>query len=292
MIFRKSLLSLVVSFAFLLLLVLTSCEKFSGSQTIPAYLKISSIRLQGDYSTQGTDSSNISDAWVYVDGELIGTFQLPARFPVLKEGKHTVSVLPGIKKDGIATTRTNYPFFTTITKSVTLVPDSTADIGVLTTTYASTTKFMWLEDFDDVAITLDTTKATTVKVGLTPIDSPLTYEGLHSGIVTLDTAHAEFECVSHESFNVPGSQVFLELNFNTTLTMDVGVNLTILGIVYQSPILTLFPTSGKWKKIYIDLTTTLNANTGTTKFSVYFYAKNSGTTTQEILLDNIKMLSF
>ena len=292
MIFRKSLLFLVFFFSLLLFLAQTSCEKFSGSQTIPAYLKIASIRLQADYATQGTDSSYISDAWVYVDGELIGIFQLPARFPVLKQGKHAVSVLPGIKKDGIATTRTNYPFFTTVTRSVTLVPDSTVDIGTLTTTYSSATKFIWKEDFDDVAITLDTTKATTVKVGLTPIDSPLTFEGLHSGIVTLDTAHTEFECVSHETFSVPGSQVFLELNFRTTMTMDVGVYLTILGIVYQSPILTLIPTSGKWKKIYIDLTPTLNANTGTTKFSVYFYAKNTGTTSQQILLDNIKLLSF
>jgi hypothetical protein len=290
--FQKYLHPLVFIPFLLLLLVQTSCEKFSGDQTIPAYLKIDSIRLQTVYSTQGTASHNITDAWVYIDGDFIGTFQLPARFPVLKQGPHTVEILPGIKKDGIASTRVNYPFFGKISKSITLTPDTTTNIGLLTAQYSTSTKFLWREDFDDLAITLDTTKATMVKVALTPPDSPLTFEGLHSGMITMDTAHPEFECVSHQTFYVPNSQTFLELNFKSTTTMDVGVYLTVNTIVYQTSVLTLFASPDKWKKIYIDLTNALNANTGTTNFRVYFYSKNTGTTTETIFLDNIKLLSF
>jgi hypothetical protein len=71
MIGRKFLHILAFSFFLLLLLAQTSCEKFSGDQTVPAYMKIDSIRLTTDYSTQGTAIHNITDAWVYIDGQLI-----------------------------------------------------------------------------------------------------------------------------------------------------------------------------------------------------------------------------
>ena len=72
-------------------------------------------------------------------------------------------VLPGVKKDGIAATRVNYPFYQEINKTINLVADDTLDVGTLSTTYSPKTKFIWKEDFDNAAITLDTTKATTEK---------------------------------------------------------------------------------------------------------------------------------
>ncbi|TRZ75746.1 MAG: hypothetical protein D4R97_01950 [Bacteroidetes bacterium] len=293
MICRKFLHILAFSFFLLLLLAQTSCEKFSGDQTVPAYLRIDSIRLTTDYSTQGTAMNNITDAWVYIDGELIGTFQLPATFPVLKQGSHSLMVLPGVKKDGIAATRINYPLYQQINKTINLVADDTLDVGTLSTTYSTKTKFIWKEDFDNAAITLDTTNATTEKIKQTPSDSPFTLEGLHSGIVELDTIGATFEAVSHSTFTIPNSSVYLEMNFNVNTSLIVGVYVTTFGIINPpSPIMTLLPTNDKWKKIYIDLTTTLNAYSGATKFRVYYYVKNTSGGHYRILLDNIKVLSF
>jgi len=292
MIGRKLLHILAFSFFLLLLLAQTSCEKFSGGQTIPAYLKIDSIRLTTDYSTQGTAIHNITDAWVYIDGQLIGTFQLPATFPILQQGSHTLMVLTGVKKDGIASTRISYPFYQEINKTINLVPDKTLNLGTLSTTYATKTKFIWREDFDDVAITLDTTAAATTKIKLTPSDSPLTLEGLHSAIVELDTVGATFACISHSTFTIPNSAVFLEMNFNINTALLVGVYVTTFGIINEVPIITLNPTNDKWKKIYIDLTTTLNSYTGATTFRVYYYLKNTTGDHYRILLDNIKVLSF
>jgi len=292
MIGRKLLHILAFSFFLLLLLAQTSCEKFSGDQTIPAYLKIDSIRLTTDYSSQGTAIHNITDAWVYIDGQLIGTFQLPATFPVLQKGSHTLIVLPGVKQDGIAFTRISYPFYQEITRTINLVPDSTLHLGILSTTYNAKTKFIWKEDFDDVAITIDTTAAATTKIQQTPSDSPLTLEGVHSAIVELDTVGATFACVSHSTFTIPSSAVFLEMNFNINTYLEVGVYVTAFGYINQVPIMTLNPTNDKWKKIYIDLTTTLNAYTGATTFRVYYYLKNTTGDQYRILMDNIKVLSF
>jgi len=292
MIGRKFLHTLAFSFFLLLLLAQTSCEKFSGDQTVPAYLKIDSVRLTTDYSTQGTAIHNITDAWVYIDGELIGTFQLPSTFPVLKQGVHKLMVLPGIKKDGIAATRVNYPFYQEITRDINLEADKTLDAGTLSTTYSPKTKFIWKEDFDNAAITLDSTKATTEKIKQTPGNSPFTLEGLHSGIVELDTIGATFEAVSHGTFTIPSSAVFLEMNFNINTSMIVGVYVTTFGLINEVPIMTLLPTNDKWKKIYIDLTATLNAYSGATKFRVYYYVKNTTGNHYRILMDNIKVLSF
>jgi hypothetical protein len=292
MICRKFLHLIAISFFLILLLAQTSCEKFSGDQTVPAYLKIDSIRLTTDYSTQGTAMHSITDAWVYIDGQLIGTFQLPARFPVLRQGTHTLSVFPGVKKDGIAATRVTYPFYQEITRNINFAADETLDLGTLSTTYFTKAKFIWKEDFDGLAISLDSTRVSTEKIKQTPSLSPFTLEGLHSGIVELDTIGATFEAVSHNTFVIPASGVYLEMNFNINTSMIVGVYVTAFGIVNQVPIMTLLPTNEKWKKIYIDLTNLLNAYTGATKFRVFYYAKNNTGDHYRILMDNIKVLSF
>jgi hypothetical protein len=293
MIYRRLFLALLILFLPFFLLVQTSCEKFSGDQTIPAYLSIDSIYLQTDPANEGTASQNITDAWVYVDDYLVGTFQLPARFPVLIEGKHNLSIIPGIKKNGIASTRITYPFYNTITQSVNLVPDSTLSGGVLKTSYISTTKFTWREAFEDVTISLDTTNRSTVSIEETPTGSPLTFEGGHSGIIQMDSAKNFFEAATHNYFPIPKAPVFLEMNFNTNTTFQAGLMIYSADyIIYQTPVLNLAPTNNKWKKIYIDLTTTLNAYPKSTNYKVYFGGfKDATVSNATILLDNVKLVT-
>jgi hypothetical protein len=293
MIYRRILPASLILFFPFFLLVQTSCEKFSGDQTIPAYLSIDSIYLQTDPSLQGTASQNITDAWVYVDDYLVGTFQLPARFPVLKEGIHTLSVIPGVKKDGIASTRITYPFYSMISQSVNLVPDSTSSVGLLKTTYISTTKFTWQEAFEDVTVSLDTTNRSMVNIGETPSGSPLTFEGAHSGIVEMDSVKNFFEAATHNYFSIPNAPVFLEMNFNANTTFQAGVIIyTTDYIIYQTPVLNLAPTNNRWKKIYIDLTNMLNSYPNSVNFRVYVGGFKDATVTHAtVLLDNFKLVT-
>ena len=291
---RRPLHILLLSALFILLQIFTSCEKFSGDQTIPSYLRIDSISFSTDYALQGSASHSIFDAWVYVDGEFIGAFPLPADVPILKQGLHNVEILAGIKKDGIAATRVNYKFYRPIADTITLIPDVHSSIGKISTRYDSKTDFMWLEDFEGEAISLDTTSRSSVGIVQTLEGSPLLpFEGHHSGIVKMDTTGAFFECASHQSFDIPNSEVFLEMDFNTNNRLTVGVLVYTGSIRYQVPIMTLFNTDGKWKKIYIDLTNSLIAYEGATKFQVVFGNFKEGTVSSaQILLDNIKLLSY
>ncbi|MBN1198247.1 MAG: hypothetical protein JXA23_02765, partial [Bacteroidales bacterium] len=147
----------IVVWMVLLLAIFSGCEKFKGDQTIPAYITIDSIYLSTSPSIQGSASAAITDAWVFINDVQIGTFQLPARFPVLHQGTQTVKVLPGIKQNGVAATRASYPFFAPVEITVELNELDTAALGVLKTTYISTTVFDMIEGFEGVTLLLDTT---------------------------------------------------------------------------------------------------------------------------------------
>ena len=288
-----------LSFLLILLLSQTACEKFSGDQTIPAFLSIDSIYLTTDYSLQGSASQSITDAWVYVDDDFIGTFELPARFPVLKKGNHKVRILPGIKKNGIASTRINYEFYEEISEniipgkdSVPFGEDSTTRLGVLKSTYTSSTGFTWKEDFESISISLDTTSRSIAFIQITPSGSQKTFEGMHSGMVVLDTTRDFFECQTHNEFTIPYAPVFLEMNFNTSNLLTIGLILYSTTNIYTVPIINLNKTNNIWKKIYVDLTTSMNAYPNVFSYRLYmgtFKDKDSLQTT--VLFDNLKLVT-
>ncbi len=278
-------------FLFLVLFIGLSCEKFSGEQSIPAYLTIDSVYLSTDYQSQGTTSQRITDIWVNIDNEFLGAYELPAKFPVLMTGKHKVKLWPGIKKNGISATRASYDFYVPVEKEIMFTPDSTTRMGTLKTSYQTSTLFYWREDFEDVAISLDTTSRSTAYFTLT--NSPdSTFEGVHSGKVVLDSLRDFFECQTRNEYPIPSAPVYLELNFNISNSLTVGIFSYGTAILYQTPIITLNPTNGQWRKIYIDLTTSLNAYLGMRTFRVYMGTfKNSGLDKSVILLDNFKLLT-
>lgn len=282
-----------VSLLMLLNLVLiTSCEKFKGDQELPAYITIDSLYLSTSISTQGSASASMVDAWVYVDDDLIGAFQLPARFPVLAKGTHNLKILPGIKLNGIAATRMAYPFFAPVELEVELAELDTTAIGVKKTTYLPSTVFDLIEGFEGVTMAFDTTPSSETALLLTEFGDSLTFEGNHSGMVKMDTVNQFFECVNDKDFTIPYAPVFLEMNFRTNHLFVLGLYLYGVSTIQQVPVIYLNPTDDKWKKIYINLTNSLNAYPGMQKFRIFFSAIQSAEGPDAlILLDNIKVVT-
>jgi len=282
----------IIFLFFLGLAALSSCEKFQGDQEVPAYLSIDSIYVITDYALQGTASHNITDAWVYVDGQIIGAFEMPAKFPVLSNGVHKVVIMPGIKKNGISSTRATYDFYAPINLNVKFGIDSVTKLNTLKTTYAANTNFLWKEDFEGTSIKLDTTTRSTVPVGVTPEGSPLSIEGLHSAIMITDTANDFAEAQSHDEFVIPYAPVYLELNYNVNTITTVGVIMTGPSAFIQQPVVNLNVTNGRAKKIYVELTPALNSVSGIDHFRVYFGAfKEDSLQKGIIILDNIKVVT-
>jgi hypothetical protein len=115
---------------------------------------------------------------------------------------------------------------------------------------------------------------------------------MHSAKVLLDSVHDFFEAQTHEEYLIPAAPVYLEMDFNLTQTMIVGVILYGTSTLAQVPVLTLSPTNGSWKKIYIDLSNSINGYTGMITYRVYLGTfKESGKQNSVLMFDNMKIVT-
>ena len=122
--FRKLTLLALIGFT----IASTRCTKVNNEQSIPSYIEVEQFVLSTN-SAEGTNSHNIVDAWIFVDDQLMGVFELPARVPTLRTGVQNIKIFPGIKNNGQSDNRVRYPFYTYYDSSIDLVPDSTVIIN-------------------------------------------------------------------------------------------------------------------------------------------------------------------
>ncbi|MCX6256590.1 MAG: hypothetical protein NTW49_01600 [Bacteroidia bacterium] len=264
-----------------------SCDIINPTEEIPSYLKIDTIRLTTNPS-QGKNTSSITDVWVYIDGSIVGVYEMPATFPVLATGRHHVTLYPGIKKNGIAATRIIYPFYTWFDKDTTLAEKGIMTINP-TVRYNDSTKFSWIEDFEDAGLTIDTTYRSQVPIRII-------HDGNNNqaGYAYLDSSQTLFECRSNGSYVFPlsSSPVFLEMDYKNTIVVTVGLFITKATTIFQQPVIYLNPTS-TWKKICIDLTYYTQTTTDAINYSIFFgMLKTDTLTTASLTLDNIKLVHF
>ncbi|MEI6575965.1 MAG: hypothetical protein WCO63_07290 [Bacteroidota bacterium] len=285
-----------LKFSFLLFVFLgasffLSCTAFNGEQSIPAYIHIDTILLHTNPETQGSKSSKITDAWIYVDDELIGAFEMPCTVPVLMSGKHKVRVLAGIKMNGIASTRIYYPFYSAYSADITLEEKQTDTVRP-TVTYDPATVFVWTENFENGSSSLERTSRSdsTIQIVTT---APNVFEGSYSGAMYLGDTAKLFECSTIMNYSLPMNKaVFLELNYKTNNLLTVGIFGNSPSQVIQSSVMVLNHTSG-WNKVYINLTPAVESITDATSFKVFFgMFRETGVTRPEAFIDNVKLVTY
>jgi hypothetical protein len=277
-------------------LAYSSCSKFDKTEQRPAFIKIEKIDLVINNSSEGSNSSKIVDAWVFVDDELIGIFDLPTTVPITKVGSRTIKVYPGIKKNGIAVDRERYPFYTFYTYNENLIADSTYAIQP-TVNYIENA-YIWQEDFEDPSFKLtqyqsDTTmnRATTPTIEL--------FEG-GAGLISLNSNQYQCEMRTNEAnFNnfptnlsTPG---FIELDYSSNFPLEIGILANyVAGETYErSPLITLNATNGVWNKTYLYIPDASNFYSGAPEFDVYFRVTNpNGISGIKVFVDNIKVVFY
>lgn len=274
----------------------TGCYKFDGDQTVPSYISIDTIGLKTYYPDEGSNTSNVTDAWVYVNDKLIGVFELPAIFPVLYRGPNELQIYPGIKLNGISSTRVPYPFYKPIIyDNFEFVEDSIHELKNIVTEYYPSTVFGWMEDFERPGNSLDETSISDTVIMRTEPGDPNAYLSEHSqysGVVFLTEERAIYSAVSHSSYQLPkqGSPVVLEIDYKTDNYFNVGLLIQEYGTLIKLP-LVIVNHSTDWNKIYINLGPNLSLHPNADSFKVLIEAgletnKSSAT----IYMDNIKML--
>jgi hypothetical protein len=267
-----------------------TCSKEKYEAKEPTYISIDEIVLTTNYAVQGSASSNITDAWVFINDDLVGVYELPATFPVLKEGNAEVKIYAGIKDNGIAASRARYLLYDPHVEQLNLVPGETIMMAP-SVTYSSGVNFAWLEDFENASLSFLYHQLSDTIVFK---QSSGVKEGSFSGKVFLDANMDFFEATSIAFTTIPkdGSKVYLELDFKTNEPVLLGVyhDNNQYGYVNLS-------VTEEWTKIYINLTSVVTAVANSSEIKIFMGVENSLanpfiTANPEIHLDNIKLVHY
>lgn len=275
--------------AFSIIFFLAGCQKDNSNESIPSYIHIDKIDVIDNANiNEGSLSSNITDAWIYVDNELIGAFELPATVPVLAAGEVNIKIKAGVKMNGISTTRIPYPFYKEYSTKVNLAREQITTITPRVK-YLDNIVIPWREDFEDPSLSIDNgSKSDTIIL----LEEEMPFEGSHSGRVVLEGDKLFFEMTSDTTYALPqtGDAIFLELDFKTNSTITTGMYINAGTLVQQNAIVMLNPTE-EWKKIYINLTKTVLNTINPRNFRIFFgILRSENSETTEAYFDNIKLI--
>ena len=268
-----------------------SCDSIDKEEPIPAYIHIDSTYFSANEDSFGSNSHIIKDVWVTVDQKFVGTFELPATFPVLSAGNVDVSIRAGIIDNGISNTRAPYPFYTPYNIKLNLTPE-VIDTIIPVFTYPPTGMgISFIEDFESSKLIFD--KSSNANIGYTRTNDPAEiFEGKFSSKSELLENGDFFEITTKDFYNFSaGKSVYLEMNYKTDIILSIGYYVVSSTHTQQKSVLNLFPTD-EWKKIYINFGNEINFDPINSSYKVYIGAQQYQDETSKIYLDNIKLLYF
>lgn len=294
-----------------IVLLLFSCKKFSGSQEIPAYLRIEPWTLTTNYEIEGAATEAITDAWVYINGNLLGCYELKnhddgkyVMVPVLEKGEKTIQLYPGVKMNGIASTRIQYPFYKPYKIKKTLVEGEIDTITPSTKYYSIDSTLMrikMMEDFEEInnikIYRFDTTYAelhqvshrTDANAWMDPFD---TINHYRSGHVHLGDSIKKMGLASGELYNLPavGNYVMMEMDYKCDAEILIGLFIWSAQNGLQDKELYYLKATDTWKKAYINYSPTITENNNASYFKFYLKSAVTGEETADLYFDNIKLI--
>ena len=277
---------LYLPFIVIISMFFASCDLINRSEEIPSYIKITKFDLKTNYLENGANTQNITDAWLYVDEDLKGIFELPFTVPIIDKGEHRIKVRAGIKVNGIAASRDFYPCYTAFDTIVNLA-DNVSTVISPEITYEKEIVMDLIEDFEDPGLKFDTTASSTVDF-IRNINSSNTY-----GLIHLDNENTQFECKSNNSYYVNTYQrVFIEIDYKTNNVFKIGIFAHKLDNIVRIPVINI-NTKNEWSKIYINLTAAILENYDHSRFTFEVYinaVKDSKQDEANIYIDNIKLV--
>jgi len=263
-------------------LSMVSCKKFSG-QAVPAYIHIDSVSLACDYYTYGANTSNFTDAWVYVDDQILGCFELPATFPILKKGPHKVSVYAGISVNGVGASRSYYPFCQPqVYEDLVLVEDSIITLNPVVSYYPINegVKVGWMEDFETGCSLESLAESDTSIMRVSGNEAWQSVNSFYSAKLALPPDSLDFYVAMTDEMtfhsDLQGDFCMLEMDYNCNDTFFVGLMYYKDYTITRWPMLKVLPTDKthlvpeKWKKIYVNLGHYMTANETASYFKLYF----------------------
>ena len=262
----------------------------------PSWLEVNSWVLEANPDSQypvGELTHNFSDAWVFVDDQVIGVFEVPFKIPILKEGPVNIKIYPTVRNNGIAGTKKIYPFVEFYEINTTLTPNETLTLNP-TTRYKSFTQF-WLEEFEDAAIKIQNDPVSSTNL-IKGNDPNILQWGNFYGEVSLNEIDSVWVGYSESMVLPKGKEVYLEIDYyntNNVITGVLGISSTEIKNNRHIRLNDQDPADVKWKKIYIDLKEIISNSPNAEYFKQSFEAfLDEGKSSSFIIFDNIKVVRF
>lgn len=290
---KKVLLSILV-FTF----VLQSCEIINPSEEIPSYIRVDEAILDITDVTQGSASHNISDCWLYVNGDMIGVFEIPFEVPVLASGEVHIEIEPGIHSSGRDAMREVYSMLTNYYVDTVLQAGQTTKLTPHYS-YRQGVQFLLEESFDQIGYKFETDDSSTYDFTVTQ-EGALEGNSMHVVLPKSDyTGH--FECKTTDVYSLQNNGItYLEMSYKCNDCFNFGMFGLVESVTsvqgVRENILTLYPTNGNWKHVYLSLREAISKSASTDgKFQPFYTAIRVDTLSHvgensEIFIDNIKLL--
>ena len=253
----------------------------------------------------GVLTHNFSEAWIYVDNDLLGIFELPVTIPVLESGTKEVIIYPAIRNNGISLTKKIYPFVEPMTISLDLIQNETSVINP-TTQYYTSAKFN-IENFENGGVSvIEQGLLSNATVGHAADPAVLDPDINESEYFQINFSETNNEWIASTIFNdggaalnmpLPiGKDVYLEIDYHTTNNFTSG----LIGIgsngLTDNPNVTVTASeegSAEWKKIYIDLREVVSGMQNKDYYEFSFQAiLDENESTGQINIDNLKAVYF
>lgn len=267
-----------------------------GFSDKPSYLSIKDIEVTSQEEKFGEGTDAITDAWVFVDDQQIGVFELPCDVPVLLTGSRNIKIFGGIKQGGINSQRERYEFYEAYEIDTNLTAEKTISLTPQLN-YIESTIVPWKEDFEDIASVVDSTIGSKAAVRRTS-DPKKVRTGLFSGEVLLTETANEVVIHSVDRIAIPKNvPSYLELDYKSNVSMKLSMNLYLrTGTIIPTDILTIrasdrSDTEEGWKKMYVYLSPGIAASPDAFEYRFYFSAQlPDGASSGYIYLDNLKIV--
>jgi hypothetical protein len=230
------------------------------------------------------------DAHVFIDNENRGAYQLPAKIPMLNLGQHTITILPGIRNNGIKSNPIPYAFAQRYEKVLNLVATKVDTIRPVTR-YTNDTNIKMVENFEANAHLFNSHRDQNVTFLITTEAGGL--EGKAGKIVLDQTNKAMIKSTSSRyTFPTDAQNIYIELNYKTDVPLSVGFTAfkQASGSTGEDNFPVVLYPKKEWNKTYINITNEVKASKAV-EFQVTMGALLPDTlTTGTIWFDNIKLL--
>jgi len=276
------------------LFILSSCVKNNPDS---AWLEVNQWTLETNPNSQyptGELTHNFTDAWVFINGKVIGVFEVPFKIPVLMTGNVNIKIYPTVRNNGISATKKIFPFVEVYEINADLVANQTLTLNP-TTRYFDAAQF-WVEDFEDAAIKIenDPNSLSSLIAGNDPV---ILKWGNFYGQVNLNAIDSTWVGYTAGEMYLPTfADVYLEIDYYNTNSVTTGLLAISSSSIKNNDNIQLNsqdPAGVKWKKIYIDLKELVSSSSTAAYFKQSFKAGlDSGDSDGVIIMDNIKVVYF